>query len=356
MAETASITRNRGTAAVPRLSVVIVNWRSAPDLAACLESVARETRPELYEVIVVDNASFDGCGEMLATRHPDVLFIQSQENLGFARANNLAARVARGDVLLFLNPDTLIHDHAIEKMFDVTAGRADAGAVGARLLNPDGTTQTSCVQAFPSVINQILDAEVLRRLAPRSRLWGSRAVAELGREPIPVEAVSGACLMVRREAFEQAGGFSSDYFMYGEDIDLCFRLARQGRVNLHCPDAVVTHLGGGSSRSRMSGFAAVMTRESVMRFLAAHRGSRSASLYRFLMACSALIRLGLLAVAAAAKRGARRRHEYGPSITKWKAIWHWCWRRRETLISVGRLRPIYPGEGQVEKCAGSAAN
>lgn len=356
MVKAAGADREGRRATIPRLSVIIVNWRSARELAACLDSLAQETHPELYEVIVVDNASFDGCAEMLATHYPEVRFIQSHENLGFARANNLAAAMARGNVLLFLNPDTVIHDHAIERLFDVTWRRSDAGAVGARLLNADGTIQTSCVQAFPTVLNQVLDSELLRRLAPGSTLWGTGALAAAGPDPHPVQAVSGACLMVRREAFEQVGGFSADYFMYGEDLDLCFRLAKRQRVNLHCPQAVVTHMGGGSSRSRMNGFAAVMIREAVMRFLATHRGGWSATWYRILMGCSALLRLAVLTAAKAGRKTTDRPSDYGPTIAKWLAIWRWCWRRREVVVQVGSGDAIPGSQGHVGKCAGSAAS
>lgn len=317
---------------VPRLSIIIVNWHSNCHLASCLKSINLQTRSELFEVIVVDNASFDGCAEMLASGYPDVHFIQSTENLGFARANNLGAKVARGEVLLFLNPDTVIHDRAIEKMLEITLGHPYAGAVGARLLNPDGTIQTSCVQAFPTVLNQFLDADALRSLAPNSRLWGIRALRVFGQMPVPVEAVSGACLMLRRDVFENVGGFPTQYFMYGEDLDLCFRLVQMGRINLHCPHAVVTHFGGGSSRNCATGFAAVMIRESVMRFLVEHHGRWSARFYRFLMGCSALFRLALLVMA---KKFTGRAHEYDASVSKWKSIWHWCWQRREALAKLG---------------------
>ncbi len=316
----------------------------------------RETAEGLFEVIVVDNASFDGCAEMLALRHPDVHFIQAHENLGFARANNLAAEKARGEVLLFLNPDTVIHDRALEKMFEVAAGRPDAGAVGARLLNRDGSIQKSSVQSFPTVLNQILDADLLRRLTPDSRLWGTRALAAGGPAPVPVQAVSGACLMVRGDAFADVGGFCTDYFMYGEDLDLCFRLARQRKVNLYCPQATVTHLGGGSSSSRTSGFAAVMTREAVMRFLATHRGRWSATWYRILMGWSALVRLALLAAATAVRRIAGRPDDCGPSIAKWLAIWGWSCRRHEALARIGTGAAVPGNRGQIRKCAGSAAS
>jgi hypothetical protein len=356
MAEAPLDNRHGQGSATTRLSIIVINWRSALDLAACLDSVYRETPEGLFEVIVVDNASFDGCAEMLEKRFPEVRFIQALENLGFARANNLGAGTARGDVLLFLNPDTLAHDRALEKMFQTATGRADAGAVGARLLNRDGTIQTSCVQSFPTGLNQLLDAGLLRRLAPGSRLWGTRALAASGPAPVPVEAVSGACLMVGRDAFEEVNGFSTDYFMYGEDLDLCFRLAKRGRVNLHCPQAVVTHLGGGSSRSRMRGFGAVMTREAVMRFLATHRGSWSATWYRILMGWSALLRLALLAAAATGKKAVGRPHDYEPSIAKWLAIGHWCWRRREAVVRIGTGEAVPGRQGQIKKCAGSAAS
>ncbi|HEY8241250.1 MAG TPA: glycosyltransferase family 2 protein [Kiritimatiellia bacterium] len=296
------------------LSVIIVNWKSVRWLGPCLASIRRHAGGIAVEVVVVDNASGDGCAEFLKREHPEAVFLPSPENVGFARANNLGAKKARSDVLLFLNPDTEVREGSLTVLAGIARSRPRAGAIGCRILNGDGTLQTSCVQSFPTVLNQLLDAEALRRLAPRSRLWGMAPVFAEGSEPVPAEAISGACLAVRRDAFDAVGGFSEDYFMYTEDIDLCYKLARAGRENLYAGSAQIVHHGGGSSKQRSdSGFADVQMRESVRRFMRKHRGAVSAACYRAAMACSALVRLVVLAFGGS--RQAR---------AKWSAIFAWA--------------------------------
>jgi len=177
------------------LSIIIVNWNSKEYLRKCVGSILTGTRGLDFEIIVIDSASFDGCAEMLRNEFPRVRFIQSQENLGFAKANNLAFQSAIGEFLLFLNPDTEIVGPAINLLHSALKELPDAGAVGGKLLNSDGTVQTSCVQAFPTILNQCLSAEALRQLTPKARLWGMRAIFENGGKPSEVEMISGACLI-----------------------------------------------------------------------------------------------------------------------------------------------------------------
>jgi hypothetical protein len=291
------------------LSIIIVNWKSKDFLQTCLTSVYAQTRGVAFEVIVIDSGSFDGCAEMLRERFPQVRFIQSADNLGFAKANNLATRSARGDVLLFLNPDTELPGPAIQTLLAALESLPDAGAVGAKLLNTDGTIQTSCIQSFPTILNQVLDAEVLRRRFPRSRLWGMAALFATNERPQPVEAVSGACVLVRRAAFEEVGGFSEEYFMYGEDLDLSHKLRAAGLVNYFVPAAGLVHHGGSSTAQAPSDFSVVMMRESVWRFLRKTRGRSYAAGYRLALGMAACVRLVLLVGRPAAR--------------KWRAILKW---------------------------------
>ncbi len=292
------------------LSIIIVNWKSKDYLRQCLTTVYAHTRAVAFEVIVIDSGSFDGCAEMLREHFPSVRFIQSPDNLGFAKANNLAARSARGDALLFLNPDTELPGPAIQTLLAALESLPDAGAVGAKLLNTDGTVQTSCIQSFPTILNQVLDAELLRRRFPRSRLWGMAALFATNERPQPVEAVSGACVLVRRPAFEKVGGFSEEYFMYGEDLDLSHKLRAAALVNYFVPAAVVVHHGGSSAAQAPSDFSVVMMRDSVWRFLRKTRGRAYAAAYRVALGMAACVRLVLLVGRPAAR--------------KWRAILRWC--------------------------------
>ncbi len=210
------------------LSIVIVNWKSADYLRLCLFSIEEHMTGVLYDVVVVDNASDDGCEAMLLREFPWVKFLGATENLGFARANNWGYVHTRGRYVLFLNPDTELRDDALERMLMWLDGHARAGAVGARLLNSDGTLQENCVQAFPTICNQILDAQFLRNLFPHSSMWGMNALIAESREPATVDSVSGACYLARRDAFEAAGRWNEEYFMYSDDLELSYRIRRAG--------------------------------------------------------------------------------------------------------------------------------
>lgn len=306
------------------LSIIIVNWNSVDYLRPCLQSIYRQIQGLDFEVIVVDNASYDGCAGLLREQFPQVRFLQSETNLGFGKANNLGAANSSGEVLLFLNPDTEILGTALPAMVRKLLGLPDAGALGCKLLNSDRSVQDSSVQAFPTIANQALDSAFLRRLFPRWRLWGNAALYAPETRPLPVEMISGACLMVRRAAFQAVGEFSSDYFMYADDLSLCYRLVRAGYRNYYTGAAQVVHHGGKSTKSHRSHFADVMIRESLCRFMRATRGWLYASAFRLLMGLSAVARLLLLAVIAPVRLGRAHRDALRHSFGKWKSILQWA--------------------------------
>jgi GT2 family glycosyltransferase len=300
------------------LSILIVNWNSKQHLRKCLETVRATCADLAPQIVVVDGASFDGCGEMLAAEFPEVEFVQSAENVGFGRANNLGFGRVTGEALLLLNPDTEVPPGALQTLLAELKRRPDAGIVAPRLLNSDGSLQSSCVQSFPTPLNQLLDAELLRRWFPQSRLWGT-AQAFAATAPVPVEAVSGACMLLRSEVFRQVGGFSPEFFMYGEDMDLCARVRGLGLANYHVPGVRVTHHGGGSSGGEFSRFATVLLRHSIHRFIRKHQGRMAAAVYRSFMLGNSLARLALLFPLCLAARGAHR----GAALRKWLAVFRW---------------------------------
>jgi GT2 family glycosyltransferase len=309
---------------VPDVSIVIVNWNSCDYLAQCLRSLYAAPCELSVEVIVIDNASFDGSVEMVRRRFPGVVFIQGHENAGFARGNNVAANRATGRNLLFLNPDTEIVGDAIERMVRFLDASPGAGAVGCKLLNTDGTLQASCVQAFPTVLNQVLDAELLRSVFPKSRLWGTQALLEKDIGPAGVEAVSGACVLVSRSAFAEVGGFSQAYFMYAEDVDLCYKLQRTGRRNHYLSDACVIHHGGQSSgASSGSQFGNVLMRESIAIFLRLHRGRGYALTYRVALGVAALCRLCVLGLTRVLGFGRYKTSAIDSGLRKWGSVLRW---------------------------------
>jgi N-acetylglucosaminyl-diphospho-decaprenol L-rhamnosyltransferase len=291
-----SLCRIKGFPITTDLSIIIVNWNSKDYLRKCIASILANTHGIELEIIVIDSASFDGCGEMLQEYYPQVCFIQSDKNLGFAKANNKAYQVSKGQSLLFLNPDTELVNCGINRLYNKLHSLPHAGIVGAKLLNSDRTTQTSCIQSFPNIMNQVFDAEVLRKCFPRWGLWGMAPLFDQGNTPVEVEAVSGACLMIIKSVFEKVGMFCEDFFMYSEDIDLSYMVGQAGYKTYYVPDAVVIHHGGASSSKRsINTFSDVMLLESQWHFFRKTRPAWYCHLYCMAMFSVSLLRITLLA-------------------------------------------------------------
>jgi N-acetylglucosaminyl-diphospho-decaprenol L-rhamnosyltransferase len=210
----------------PELSIIIVNWNSAEYLSRCLGRIFSNCRGLNFEVLVADNASYDGCAEMLAQYFPQVHFLQLPNNLGFAAANNLAFAFSTGRNLLFLNPDTEVVGDALPRMLKALAAAPDAGIVGPRLVGPDFSPQWNCMRCVPTILNQLLDSSFSRKFLPR--WWGFDVVARESHNPVSVQLVPGTCLMVRRDVFTQTGLFNRAFFMYVEDVDLCCQSRKLG--------------------------------------------------------------------------------------------------------------------------------
>jgi len=309
----------------PDLTIIIVNWNSAAYLQKCLASIYGNTKDLDFEVIVIDNASFDGCDEMIRREFPQVKFIQSKENLGFAKANNLGFGHAKGRNILFLNPDTEVVGSAIKELVSVLDTTPDAGIVGAKLLNSDLSVQTSCIKAFPTILNQVLDADYLQRLFPKSRLWGMRPLFEGDSRPATVDVVCGACLMVKRAILEKVGLFTTDYFMYAEEVDLCYKVKQAGRETCYLREAIVIHHGGRSSAFRPgNNFANIAMQESRLKFMKLRRGKLYAAVYRLTIAVAAMARLCLLRSFLALTLGRFRRPTLRVACDKWLRIFHWA--------------------------------
>jgi hypothetical protein len=305
------------------LSIIIVNHNSSEYVKACIRSIREKTSTIRFETVVVDNASFDGCGERLASEYPDIIFVQSQSNLGFGGANNLGARHSKAQVLLFLNPDTELKNRSLNLLFDRFNKLEQPGVVGCRLLNRDGSLQSSCVQAFPTIVNQLVGAELLRRLFPKAKVWGTAALYADEGDSSEVEAISGACMMMKREVYDLVGGFSPEYFMYGEDLDLCYKVQRAGYRNYFIGDAVIVHYGGGSTKQSLNNFFSVMMRESVFRFLIKFHGRLYGNCYRIGMCGSAVIRLVILGLVFPVWCAIGRVKGWRFVFRKWLGILQW---------------------------------
>jgi len=224
------------------LSIIIVNWNTRYHLLSCLDSLFQEKGVSLREVFVVDNGSTDGSGETVRAEFPEVILIDNPMNLGFARANNQALRLSKGKYTLLLNPDTQVKEGAIETLLSLMESHPGVGVAGAQLLNSDGTRQNS-IANFPSLATELLNKSLLRWLFP-TRFPGKERDYP---EPIEVDSVIGACMMVRREAMEQVGLLDEDYFLFLEETDLCYRIKKAEWKVYHVPQAEVYHFQGKSA-------------------------------------------------------------------------------------------------------------
>mgnify|MGYP001451877099 CR=1 FL=1 len=307
------------------LSIILVNWNSAEFLRKSLHSLYSNANGMAYEVLVVENASFDACEHIIQSEFPAIRFIQSEKNLGFARANNIGYSYATGNILLFLNPDTEVLETAIERMLTCFELRPDAGVVGPRLLNSDFTVQTSCLRSFPTILNRFVDCEYFRGRFPAASLWGNGVLFQECRTPVPVEAISGACLMIRRDVFESVGQFSPEYFMYAEDTDLCYRVQKAGWRNYYVGDATVVHHGGQSSNLQTaSQFSSLMMKESLFKYFRLNHGMVQATVYRIAIGTAAILRLTMLWVAGLLPFSALKKLRLTGARAKWVSILRWA--------------------------------
>lgn len=307
-----------------QLSIIILNWNSKDYLRACLRSVYAQTRDVEFEVVVIDGASYDGCGAMLAREFPQVRFIQSDQNVGFAKANNVAVSQSVGETLLFLNPDTEVQGNSIEQLHATVRSIPDAGAVGARLLNSDGTLQISCIQAFPTLTNQLLACDIAYRWLPRCRWWGKQALYAPCNVPAEVAGISGACLMTPRRVFDLVGGFSEYFFMYYEDVEYCLKVQRIGWKTVYVPTASVVHHGERSVASVGNDFLHIAMMKSAYRYFRVHWGPFTAQAYRALMSLNAVLRLLLLLPMCLLLGSHKRATNVRASVERWWAVMRWC--------------------------------
>ncbi len=285
------------------LSIIIVNWNTRDLLAACLESIERSllsgdgigAGPET-EIIVVDNGSTDGTVEMLRRDYPNVRLIENRENVGFARANNQGLAASRGRYLLLLNTDAFLRGPALARLVRFMDEHPEAGVVGPRLYFGDGTLQRSCY-AFPTLATEFYGAVGLDRLFPRSRLFGRYRLGYWDmRDVREVDVVMGACLMARREVFEQIGGLDERFFMYSEEVDWCYRARQAGWRIYYVPQAEATHLWGGTSRV-LPVQTLVQLYHSRLLFFRKHYGPATAAAYKAVLALACLVRLAALPAA-----------------------------------------------------------
>jgi len=277
-----------------------VNWNTRELLRDCLQSIEAKTRRTKYEIIIIDNASKDSSAEMVKEAFPHVKLIESSANLGFAKANNQGIANSKDKYILFLNPDTKILSNALDGMVEFMENEQSYGAVGCKLTTPEAGIQFTCARAFPTLLNQLSEFLFFHRLFPHQRRLPTVELSYWNHQnSCEIDCLSGACIMSRRSIIQNIGGFSEEYFMYAEDVDLCYRIRKMGWKIYYLAEEEILHFGGASSEQRNeNSYSAVMIRESNYRFMKIHYGGGKAFVFRLLCGVTSSVRLYLAFIAA----------------------------------------------------------
>lgn len=223
------------------LSVIIVNWNTGALLRDCVESVYRETKEHPFEIIIVDNASSDNSIPLVEKEFKDAIVIKNSKNFGFAKGNNIGVEASEGKYVILLNPDTKVLDGALDKICDYleTAGN-DVGAAGPVLLNKDGSFQPQQGYRFPGLGTAFAQYFFLSRIFGLPGIFMNRLPA--AKVPRRVDWLCGACFASPRKIYKEMGGLDEKYFLYAEDMDLCYRLREKGYKSVFLPGAAIMHI------------------------------------------------------------------------------------------------------------------
>src|SRR5579859_1559756 len=231
----------------PLVTAIVVSYNVKEPLMECLTAFFR-TADMPVEAVVVDNASSDGSADTVAEWFPQVVLIRSDRNLGFGRASNLGLEKARGRFILLLNPDVTVEPECVGRLVDFLLVRGDVGAVGPRLTRPDGRSDLAARRGFPTPATAFYRLSGLSRAFPRSARFSRYNMGHVSEQEVhEIDSGTAACLMIRRAAVDKVGFFDPDYFMYGEDLDLCYRLKMGGWKVFYLPGAQAIHYKGAST-------------------------------------------------------------------------------------------------------------
>jgi len=285
------------------LSIVIISWNTANLLAKCLASIYAYPPTGNFEIFVVDNASSDDSVQMVRQQFPQVKLLPNAQNVGFARANNQAICQSTGKFLLLLNPDTEVKPGALHKLQQFMAAKPQAGAVGPQTLNPDGTQQLSCFPR-PTLWREFWRLFHLDRLWPMGTYQMDRWPVDRPRE---VDALLGACLLLRKEALDQIGLLDESYFIYSEEIDLCYRLQQAGWHLYWLPQAEIIHYGGQSTQQVAADMFLQLYRGK-LQYFRKHHGWLAGQLYKLILLTITLARLLVTPLAWFEQQPTREHH------------------------------------------------
>ena len=239
---------------MPSCSVIIIAYNSCDFIPACLKSIRDACENVDAQVIVLDNGSKEPVLPEIKEFFPEVTWLESKENLGFGKGCNLAEKHATNPYLFFVNPDTVVSRDSFTRALDFMKEHPEAGTVGCRILNEDGSLQWACRRSFPTIVSAVSKTIGLASLFPKSKTLASYNMTYADPdEMIEVDAISGSFFCIRRDVYEKLNGFDEDFFMYGEDLDLCFRTKEMGLHNYYTPVTNILHFKGQSCRTRRWG-------------------------------------------------------------------------------------------------------
>jgi len=279
------------------LSIVIVNWNTQDLLQQCLDSVFNSPPERSFDIWVVDNASSDNSVQMVETQFPQVNLIRSELNLGFGKANNIAMQKCLGKHILLLNPDTEVYPKALERLSAFLHDHPKVGVVGACLLYPDGALQTSCYP-FPTLLREFWRLFHLDRV----KTYGIYDQTHWDRSTVrEVEVIQGAAFLVRNEVLDQVGLFDPEYFMYTEEVDLCYRTHKAGWDLYWVPQAEIIHHEGQSTK-QMPAEMFLHLYKSKLLFFRKNHGEFSAVMYKLILGLASLIRLAPISLSKMSSR------------------------------------------------------
>ena len=266
-----------------KLSIIIINFNVKYFLEQCLCSVTKACKNIKAEIYVIDNLSTDGSKEYFNGKFKDVNFIWNTENIGFSKANNQVLKLVNGDFILFLNPDTILAEDCLEICFACFQSYQDAGALGIRMIDGAGNYLKESKRGFPSPFTSLFKLSGLTALFPTSKFFARYYLGHLAQHKNQqVDVLSGAFMMIRKSVLDKTGGFDERFFMYGEDIDLSFRIQKAGYKNLYLAETTMVHFKG-ESTNKNSGAYIKLFYGAMSIFVKKHHGSNFAAMFSFLI-------------------------------------------------------------------------
>ena len=279
-----------------QLSVIIVNYNVKYFLEQCLYSVQKACLGFETEIIVVDNHSTDGSIEFLKPVFPGVNFIANHVNVGFAKANNQAISIAAGDFILFLNPDTLLPEDCIEKCLQFFKENKPAGALGIRMIDGTGNFLKESKRAFPSPLTSLYKLTGLTMLFPRSKTFARYHLGHLSEnENHEVDVLAGAFMMIPKKVLDEIGNFDDNFFMYGEDVDLSFRIQKAGYKNYYFAESTIIHFKGESTKRGSLNYVRLFYKAMSL-FVKKHYSGSKAGIFIFFIQTAIIARAGFSAI------------------------------------------------------------